>query len=79
MHSFTVHSGLWQAFEVIFDTGSGNTWVPGEGCGFFACYTHTCYDEAQFSRLTNRTGSFCKATVMVSLVVQHPESFRVDD
>lgn len=63
MHSITVHQGLWQAFEVIFDTGSSNTWIPGETCGFFVCYTHTYYDEVQFSRLTNRTGSSCKVTV----------------
>jgi len=36
-----------QSFEVIFDTGSANVWVPGKSCGFFTCYRHPRYDEAK--------------------------------
>jgi len=36
-----------QEFQVIFDTGSANVWVPGKACGFFTCWTHPRYDEAK--------------------------------
>jgi hypothetical protein len=38
-----------QPFNVIFDTGSANVWVPGKSCGFFTCYRHPRYDEAKSS------------------------------
>jgi len=38
-----------QSFNVIFDTGSSNTWVPGQSCGFFTCWLHPRYDETKSS------------------------------
>merc|ERR1712176_633031 len=29
-----------QKFNVIFDTGSANVWVPGKACGFLTCWLH---------------------------------------
>lgn len=34
-----------QEFQVIFDTGSSNTWVPGSECGFTTCWFHSKFDE----------------------------------
>merc|ERR1711957_769073 len=36
-----------QQFQVIFDTGSSNVWVPGKACGFFTCWLHPRYSEAK--------------------------------
>jgi len=36
-----------QSFEVIFDTGSANLWVPGKACGFLTCWRHPRYDETK--------------------------------
>lgn len=43
-----------QCFEVIFDTGSSNLWVPGKSCKSTACVTHKKYQCAQ--------SKTCKAT-----------------
>lgn len=34
-----------QPFDVIFDTGSSNTWVPSSRCAMFMCWSHKRYDE----------------------------------
>merc|ERR1712032_995195 len=38
-----------QEFQVIFDTGSANVWVPGKACGFLTCWLHPRYDESKSS------------------------------
>jgi len=36
-----------QDFNVIFDTGSANLWVPGKDCKFFKCWLHHRFDESK--------------------------------
>jgi len=36
-----------QTFQVIFDTGSSNVWVPSKKCGFFTCYLHPRYKKSK--------------------------------
>jgi len=36
-----------QQFQVVFDTGSSNVWVPGKACGFFTCWLHPRYSETK--------------------------------
>lgn len=37
-----------QTFNVIFDTGSSNLWIPGKSCGS-GCGSHTLYDSSKSS------------------------------
>ena len=45
-----------QEFNVIFDTGSANTWIPSKECHSFACLLHRRYDSGKSSTfVANRT------------------------
>ncbi|KAM8862778.1 renin isoform 2-T2 [Spinachia spinachia] len=48
-----------QMFNVVFDTGSANLWVPSQSCSPFstACFTHNRYDASQSrTYIENGTG-----------------------
>lgn len=36
-----------QSFNVIFDTGSSNVWVPGKNCSWHTCWFHSRYDATK--------------------------------
>ncbi|RDY13705.1 Aspartic proteinase [Mucuna pruriens] len=51
-----------QKFDVIFDTGSSNLWVPSSKCYFsLACYTHRWY-KSKKSKTYAKNGTSCKIT-----------------
>ncbi|KAJ3586986.1 hypothetical protein NHX12_013377 [Muraenolepis orangiensis] len=48
-----------QMFNVVFDTGSANLWVPSQSCSPFstACFTHNRYDSSRSgTHMDNGTG-----------------------
>jgi len=47
-----------QNFEVIFDTGSSNLWVPGKACRSPACWLHKTFDCAKSSTCENTNEKF---------------------
>jgi len=67
-----------QRFEVVFDTGSSNLWVPSEKCSLMACYLHRRYDHSQSTaysedgrdfRITYGSGSIAGSVSMDLLTV----------
>jgi len=47
-----------QKFQVIFDTGSSNLWVPSRGCASPGCKKHTTYDSSKSGTYQKNGQSF---------------------
>ncbi|XP_010415027.1 PREDICTED: aspartic proteinase-like [Camelina sativa] len=57
-----------QEFEVIFDTGSSNLWVPSSKCYFsLACYLHPKYKSTK-SKTYTKNGKTCTITYGSGLI-----------
>jgi hypothetical protein len=46
-----------QSFDVVFDTGSANVWVPGTGCTAVGCLSHVRFDSSKSSTFEEAGGS----------------------
>lgn len=47
-----------QEFNVIFDTGSSNTWIPSKECYSFACLLHRRFDSSKSTTFAANRTSF---------------------
>uniref|UniRef100_A0A452DQR3 Pregnancy-associated glycoprotein-11 n=1 Tax=Capra hircus TaxID=9925 RepID=A0A452DQR3_CAPHI len=69
-----------QKFQVIFDTGSADLWVPSDFCAVQACSIHARFRHLQSStfRPTNRTFSITYGCGTVKGIVVH-DTVRIGD
>uniref|UniRef100_A0A4W2C6U4 Peptidase A1 domain-containing protein n=1 Tax=Bos indicus x Bos taurus TaxID=30522 RepID=A0A4W2C6U4_BOBOX len=69
-----------QEFQVIFDTGSSDLWVPSDFCTSPACSKHVRFRHLQSStfRLTNKTFSITYGSGRMKGVVAH-DTVRIGD
>ncbi|CAG8647468.1 6603_t:CDS:2, partial [Paraglomus occultum] len=47
-----------QTFNVIFDTGSSDLWVPGQNCKDVACTQHTAFDPTKSNTFSTNNQPF---------------------
>ncbi|XP_040111878.1 pregnancy-associated glycoprotein 1-like [Oryx dammah] len=69
-----------QEFQVIFDTGSSDLWVPSIFCNSSTCSTHVRFRHLQSStfRPTNKTFSITYGSGRIKAVVAH-DTVRIGD
>ncbi|XDB65899.1 hypothetical protein AB1E18_019209 [Capra hircus] len=69
-----------QKFQVVFDTGSADLWVPSDFCAVQACSIHARFRHLQSStfRPTNRTFSITYGCGTVKGIVVH-DTVRIGD
>ncbi|KAJ1066107.1 hypothetical protein K5549_017836, partial [Capra hircus] len=69
-----------QEFQVIFDTGSSDLWVPSDICAITPCSTHNRFRHLQSStfRITNKTFSVAYESGSMKGVVAH-DTVRIGD
>ncbi|ELR61726.1 hypothetical protein M91_07933 [Bos mutus] len=69
-----------QEFQVVFDTGSSDFWVPSDFCTSRACSTHVRFRHLQSStfRLTNKTFRITYGSGRMKGVVAH-DTVRIGD